>query len=108
MLVAGGVVAVVGLMTALFEHGAASAVTQTLSGVTAPPQPGHTALALVLADLCVQIALAGFGLLMGWAVVRQGVLVERRLPQRGYLSHWRGMAAVAGALAAVVAWMGAL
>lgn len=108
MLVAGGVVAVVGLMTALFEHGVASAVSQTLPGVTAPPQPGHTALALVLADLCVQIALAGFGLLLGWAVVRQGVLVERRLPQRGYLSHWRGMAAVAGALAAVVAWMGAL
>jgi hypothetical protein len=108
MMVAGGVVAVVGLLTALFERGAASAVTQTLPGVTAPPQPGHTALALVLADLVTQVALAGFGLLMGWAVVRQGVLIERRLPQRGYLSHWRGMAAVAGALAAVVAWMGAL
>ncbi|HEX8733581.1 MAG TPA: ATP-binding protein [Ktedonobacterales bacterium] len=108
MMVAGGVVAVVGLLTALFEHGAASAVTQTLPGVTAPPQPGHTALALVLADLVTQVALAGFGLLMGWAVVRQGVLIERRLPQRGYLSHWRGMAALAGALAAVVAWMGAL
>lgn len=108
MMVAGGVVAVVGLMTALFEHGAASAVSQTLPGVTAPPQPGHAALALVLADLCVQVALAAFGLLLGWAVVRQGVLVERRLPQRGYMSHWRGMAALAGALAAVVAWMGAV
>lgn len=109
MLVAGGVVAVVGLLTALFEHrAAASAVSQTLPGVTAPPQPGHAALALVLADLCVQVSLAAFGLLMGWAVVRQGILVERRLPQRGYMSHWRGMAALAGALAAVVAWMGAV
>ncbi len=109
MMVAGGVVAVVGLLTALFEHrAAAGAISQTLPGVTAPPQPGHAALALVLADLCVQVALAAFGLLVGWAVVRQGVLVERRLPQRGYMSHWRGMAALAGALAAVVAWMGAV
>lgn len=109
MMVAGGVVAVVGVMTALFEHrSAATAVSQTLPVVTAPPQPGHAALALVLADLCVQVALAAFGLLLGWAVVRQGVLVERRLPQRGYFSHWRGMAALAAALAAVVAWMGAV
>ena len=109
MMAAGGVVAVVGLLTALFEHrAAANAVSQTLPAVTAPPQPGHAALALVLADLCVQVALAGFGLLLGWAVVRQGVLVERRLPQRGYMSHWRGMAALAGALALVVAWMSAV
>ena len=109
MLAAGAVVAVVGLITALVEHrSAASAVSQTLPAVTAPPQPGHAALALVLADLVVQVALACLGLLVGWAVVRQGVLVERRLPQRGYLSHWRGMAALAGALALVVAWMGAV
>jgi hypothetical protein len=109
MMVAGGVVAVVGVMTALFEHrSAVNAVSRTLPVVTTPPQPGHAALALVLADLCVQVALAAFGLLLGWAVVRQGVLVERRLPQRGYLSHWRGMAALAGAFAAVVAWMGAV
>jgi len=88
IMVAGGVVAVVGLLTALFEHHvAASAVSQTLPAVTAAPQPGHTALALVLADLCVQVALAAFGLLLGWAVVRQGVLVERRLPQRR--ARWR-------------------
>ena len=109
MLAAGVVVAVVGLLTALVEHRtAASAVSQTLPAVTVAPQPGHAALALVLADLVVQVALACLGLLVGWAVVRQGVLVERRLPQRGYLSHWRGMAALAGALALVVAWMGAV
>jgi hypothetical protein len=109
MLAAGAVVAVVGLLTALVEHRtAASAVSQTLPAVTVAPAPGHAALALVLADLVVQVALACLGLLVGWAVVRQGVLVERRLPQRGYLSHWRGMAALAGALALVVAWMGAV
>ena len=109
MLAAGAVVAVVGLLTALVEHrSAASAVSQTLPAVTVAPAPGHAALALVLADLVVQVALAALGLLVGWAVVRQGVLVERRLPQRGYLSHWRGMAALAGALALVVAWMGAV
>lgn len=109
MLAAGAVVAFVGLLTALVEHRtAASAVSQTLPAVTVAPAPGHAALALVLADLVVQVALACLGLLVGWAVVRQGVLVERRLPQRGYLSHWRGMAALAGALALVVAWMGAV
>jgi hypothetical protein len=40
--------------------------------------------------------------------VRQGILVERRLPQRGYLSHWRGMAIVAGVFACVVTAMTAI
>ncbi|HEU5348449.1 MAG TPA: ATP-binding protein, partial [Ktedonobacterales bacterium] len=60
---------------------------------------------LVGADLVVQIALACLGLTLGRAVLRQGILVERRLPQRGYLSHWRGMALVAGVLAGAIAWM---
>ena len=60
---------------------------------------------LVGADLVVQFALTGLGLTLGRAVLRQGILVERRLPQRGYLSHWRGMALVAALLAAAVAWM---
>jgi signal transduction histidine kinase len=42
-------------------------------------------------------------LMVGWAVVRQGVLVERRLPQRGFLGHWRGTVLVAGVVACMVA-----
>jgi hypothetical protein len=105
MVVAGGVVAVIGLVLTLIERRAmVSAIAHNLPSVGA--QPGRSPLALVLADLCVQGALAGLALMLGWAVVRQGVMVERRLPQRGFLSHWRRMAALAGGFAAIVAWMG--
>jgi signal transduction histidine kinase len=111
MLGAGAVVAVIGTLILVAEHRAdLLPATTPLSldlDVPATP-PGHVPTLLVLADLIVQAALAGLGLLVGWAVVRQGILVERRLPQRGYLSHWQGMALVAGILAAVVAWMAAL
>jgi hypothetical protein len=63
---------------------------------------------LVATDLVVQLALAGVGLAVGWAVVRQGILVERRLPQRGFLSHWRGMAIVAAVFATVIAAMASI
>ena len=107
MVVAGGVVAVIGLALVIFErHDTVGAITQTLPAVIASSPPGRSPLALVLADLCVQGALAGLVMMLGWAVVRQGVMVERRLPQRGFLSHWRRMAALALAFAAIVAWMG--
>ncbi|HEU0027292.1 MAG TPA: ATP-binding protein [Ktedonobacterales bacterium] len=107
MVVAGGVVAVTGLGLVLFErHDAMGAIAQNLPAIMTSSRPGRSPLALVVADLCLQGALAGLGLMLGWAVVRQGVMVERRLPQRGYLSHWRRMAALALAFAAVVAWMG--
>ncbi len=104
MVVAGGVVAVIGLALVIFER--RDAITRTLPAVIASSPPGRSPLALVLADLCVQLALAGLVLMLGWAVVRQGVMVERRLPQRGFMSHWRRMAALALAFAAIVAWMG--
>jgi len=52
--------------------------------------------------------MAALILLAGRAVVRQGVLVERRLPQRGFLSHWRVTVLVAFLLAVVVSGMAAL
>lgn len=109
MLCAGGVVALVGIATSLGEHNALLAqVTNTLDVSVPPTLPGHVPLVLVASDLAVQVALAALVLLIGWAVVRQGVLVERRLPQRGFLSHWRGTALVAAIIAIVVAWMAAL
>ncbi|MGZ3679007.1 MAG: ATP-binding protein [Ktedonobacterales bacterium] len=109
MLCAGGVVALVGIATSLAEHNVLLAqVTSTLDVSLPRTLPGHVPLVLVTADLAVQVALAGLVLLIGWAVVRQGVLVERRLPQRGFLSHWRGTALVAGVIAIVVSWMAAL
>lgn len=109
MLCAGGVVALVGIATSLAEHNVLLAqVTSTLDVSLPRTLPGHVPLVLVTADLAVQVALAGLVLLIGWAVVRQGVLVERRLSQRGFLSHWRGTALVAGIIAVVVGWMAAL
>ena len=106
MMAAGAVVAGIGALVLLSEHRAAvTAVTGTLPLPAPTTRPGHVPIILVGADLVVQTALAGLGLTLGRAVLRQGILVERRLPQRGYLSHWRGMALIAGVLAAVVAWM---
>ncbi|HEX9038965.1 MAG TPA: hypothetical protein VF808_18430 [Ktedonobacterales bacterium] len=107
MVIAGGVVAVIGIGLVIVERSDAfGAISHTLPRVIGATAPGRSPLGLVLADLIVQGALAGLALMLGWAVVRQGVMVERRLPQRGFLSHWRRMAALAGAFAAAVAWMG--
>lgn len=109
MIGAGAVVALVGVATTLGEHNTQRAGVSAPLGLPVPASPpGHVPLLLVGADLIVQLALAALGLLVGWAVVRQGVLVERRLPQRGFLSRWRGTAGVALLLAGVVAAMAAV
>ncbi|HEX8729350.1 MAG TPA: ATP-binding protein, partial [Ktedonobacterales bacterium] len=106
MMGAGAVVAIIGVLVLLSEHRASlTTVTGSLPIQVPVTRPGHVPTILVGADLLVQVALAGLGLTLGRAVLRQGILVERRLPQRGYLSHWRGMALVAAVLAAAVAWM---
>jgi signal transduction histidine kinase len=106
MMAAGAVVAGIGALVLLSEHRASlTTVTGNLPIQVPVTRPGHVPTILVGADLVVQIALAGLGLTLGRAVLRQGILVERRLPQRGYLVHWRGMALVAAVLAAAVAWM---
>ncbi|HEX5440739.1 MAG TPA: ATP-binding protein, partial [Ktedonobacterales bacterium] len=106
MIGAGAVVAIIGALVLLSEHRASlTTVTGTLPIQAPVTRPGHVPTVLVGADLLVQVALAGLGLTLGRAVLRQGILVERRLPQRGYLSHWRGMALIAAVLAAAVTWM---
>lgn len=105
MLCAGCVAALLGVLAAVAERNALAGVPGGLQFGVPATQPGHVPLVLVAADLVVQISLAGLGLMLGWAVVRQGVLVERRLPQRGFFSHWRGTAIIASVLAAVVCWM---
>ncbi|MGH2485555.1 MAG: sensor histidine kinase, partial [Ktedonobacterales bacterium] len=109
MLGAGAVAALIGVFTSVSERNdLLGAVTPRFDLGVPPTLPGHVPLALVSADLVVQVCLSGLGLLLGWAVVRQGILVERRLPQRGFFSHWRGTALVASLLAVVVAGMAAL
>jgi hypothetical protein len=107
MVVAGAVVGLIGLLTSVVARTAqrVHATQPPLPLQASPPAPGHLPVMLVLADLLVQGALAGLVLMVGWAVVRQGVLVERRLPQRGFLGHWRSTVLVAGAVAAMVGWL---
>jgi signal transduction histidine kinase len=105
MIGAGAVAAIIGIGASIGErHLLTNAATSGASAGTL----GHMPLVLVAADLVVQVALAGLGLLLGWSVVRQGVLVERQLPQAGFFHQWRGTAAVALLLAVVVAAMAAL
>jgi signal transduction histidine kinase len=103
MVVAGAVVGLVGVLTFIATRLAHYRPQLGLPIHAAPI--GHLPIALVTADLVVQAALAVLVLMVGWVVVRQGVLVERRLPQRGFLDHWRGTVAVAVVVAAVVAWL---
>ena len=109
MVAAGAVVGLIGLLTSFAIRAArlhTLGLGLPLPGAAAlPTTPGHLPLALVLADLVVQGALTALVLMVGWAVVRQGVLVERRLPQRGLLGHWRSTVLVAGLVACVVAWL---
>jgi hypothetical protein len=103
MVVAGAVVGLVGVLTFIATRLARSQPQLDLPLHAVPI--GHLPIALVTADLIVQLALAALVLMVGWVVVRQGVLVERRLPQRGFLDHWRGTVAVGLVVAAVVAWL---
>ncbi|HEV2237439.1 MAG TPA: ATP-binding protein [Ktedonobacterales bacterium] len=105
MVVAGVVVGLVGVLTFIATRLAHYRPAGGLPARVAATPLGHLPIALVTADLVVQLALAVLVLMVGWAVVRQGVLVERRLPQRGFLDHWRGTVAVALVVAAVVAWL---
>jgi signal transduction histidine kinase len=106
MMGAGLVVALIGIASSFSEHAMLGNSAPDVLPVDLPATPpGHVPLILVTADLVVQVALAGLVLLLGWAVVRQGVLVERRLPQRGFLSHWRGTVFVALVLGCVVSGM---
>jgi hypothetical protein len=108
MLFTGAVVALIGVLTFIAARRASISPVPVDFSLLPPTARGHVPLPLVATDLFTQIALAGVGLMVGWAVVRQGILIERRLPQRGFLSHWRGTTAVAALLSLVIAGMAAI
>jgi len=108
MLFTGAVVALIGVLTFIAARRASISPVPVDFTLLPPTARGHVPLPLVATDLLTQVALAGVGLTVGWAVVRQGILIERRLPQRGFLSHWRGMTVAAALISLVVAGMAAI
>src|SRR5215471_11658736 len=58
---------------------------------------------LIVLDLSVTGAVALVILLIGYSVVRHGILIERPLARRGFFEQWRGIVIVATAVAIFIA-----
>src|SRR5438552_4476607 len=58
---------------------------------------------LIILDLSATLAVALVILLIGYSVVRHGILIERSLARRGFFEQWRGIVIVATAVAIFIA-----
>jgi signal transduction histidine kinase len=58
---------------------------------------------LIILDLCATLAVALVTLLIGYSIVRHGILIERSLARRGFFEQWRGIVIVATAIAIFIA-----
>ncbi len=79
-----------------------------LSVVPQTPPSGSLLLAvfpinLIILDLAATLAVALVILLIGYSVVRHGILIERSLARRGFFEQWRGIVIVATAVAIFIA-----
>lgn len=63
---------------------------------------------LVLLDIFATGAVAVIILLIGYSIVRHGILIERPLARRGFFEQWRGIVIVATAVALFIALLVAL
>jgi signal transduction histidine kinase len=70
-----------------------------------PPVLTTIPLNLLVLDLIASGAVALIILLIGYSVVRHGVLIERPLPRRGFLEQWRGIVIVATTIAIFIAML---
>src|SRR5579863_3881687 len=81
------------------------------STAVAPESPVNTGLItanilpmnLVILDLCATGAVALVILLIGYSIVRHGILIERSLSRRGFFEQWRGTVIVSTAVAIFIA-----
>src|SRR5437660_9285889 len=79
------------------------------AAVSAIPQPLPSGLVemfpinLIILDLAATLAVALVILLIGYSVVRHGILIERSLARRGFFKQWRGIVIVATAVAIFIA-----
>jgi two-component sensor histidine kinase len=79
-----------------------------LSAIPTPLPPGLTfvemfPINLIILDLAATLAVALVILLIGYSVVRHGILIERPLARRGFFKQWRGIVIVATAVAIFIA-----
>jgi two-component sensor histidine kinase len=58
---------------------------------------------LIILDLTATFAVAMVILLIGYSVVRHGILIERSLARRGFFKQWRGIVIVSTAVAIFIA-----
>jgi signal transduction histidine kinase len=58
---------------------------------------------LMILDLSATLAVALVILLIGYSIVRHGILIERSLARRGFFEQWRGIVIVATAVALFIA-----
>lgn len=65
-------------------------------------------LSLLLLDLLATGAVSCIILLIGYSVVRHGILIERPLARRGFFEQWRGIVIVATAIALLIAFLVAM
>ncbi len=81
--------------------------TPGITPVTPPNNAGLTEslfpLRLISLDMGAMAAVALVILLIGYSIVRHGILIERPLARRGFFEQWRGIVIVATALAIFIA-----
>jgi signal transduction histidine kinase len=70
--------------------------------VPAPPLSGIPPVLLLL-DLVAALVVALIILVIGYSIVRHGILIERPLARRGFFEQWRGIVIVASAVAVAIA-----
>lgn len=78
-------------------------VTPNGSVVHVPVAPSMIPFNLLLLDNFVIGSVAVILLLIGYSVVRHGILIERPLARRGFFEQWRGVVIVAAAVAVFLA-----
>ncbi len=71
--------------------------------VAPPSLPGIIPFNLVLLDIFATGAVAMIVLLIGYSIVRHGILIERPLARRGFFEQWRGIVIVATTIAIFIA-----
>src|SRR5439155_21045580 len=83
-------------------------VKHSVSLQVSSPSLNTIPLYLFLLDIFVNGSVALIILLIGYSIVRHGILIERPLARRGFLEQWRGVVIVTTAIAILLALLVAI